>query len=182
MGAHFDYEVDALGKANHITGMDEFLAHVPAGDEQATGMLKSLVNEALIQQFATRGQGLPPEPVKVGDHWKAHLDENGGPAGILMMDMNYIFTGWENRGGRRCALIDFNGQVTSKPGKEPAQLSLDNGTLSGKMWFSPELNMVVDTGANQLMTFKITSQGKTINSVMKQSVDIRLLGESEAIK
>jgi hypothetical protein len=50
------------------------------------------------------------------------------------------------------------------------------------MWFDPELNMVMETGSDQMMTMKILAQGKTIHSQMKQTVDIRMTGVGDLPK
>ncbi len=98
VGAQFGYELDAAGKAGNVTGMDEFMARVPAGNGQAQRTLKSLLSEDLVKQLAMRGQGLPDHPVRVGDQWPMQLDENAGPAGIFQTTMemkkkiyNYIY-------------------------------------------------------------------------------------------
>jgi hypothetical protein len=184
VGAHFGYEIDAQGKASHITGVKEFFAHVPTEDNQGSSILKSMMSEDLIRQFATRGQGLPPDPVKLGDHWKLHLEENAGSVGVLQMDLNYIFSGFENHDGHHCAAIDFNGTVMSKPSTNAAAMNItvEGGSILGKMWFDPELNMVMETGSDQMMTMKILAQGKTIHSQMKQTVDIRMTGVGDLPK
>ncbi len=184
VGAHFGYELEADGKAVHITGMDEFLARLPAGDEQGKTMLKSMLNEELVQQLAARGQGLPEKPVKIGDHWNIHLDENAGPVGILQMEMNYTFTGWEEHGGHHCVLIDFTGDVASKPGTSsgPMNVSVEKGTITGKEWIDPELGMVVDNTSDQDMTLKIVVRDNNITSQMKQTVGVRLVEVNDAPK
>lgn len=181
MGAHLKYLLDADGKVVKIEGLDEFLSQVSGGNAQSLAIVKSFMSEDTLKQMIAREQGLPKKPVKVGDSWPVDLDVAAGPMGSLHMKMMYTFKGWEEHDGKKCALLDFTGTMSSKPttNKNGMSLSIDNGELSGKSWFNPEVGMIMETTMDQNMNLKITAQGKTMNSEMKQNVDTKILKISD---
>ena len=67
--------------------------------------------------------------------------------------------------------------LASKPGPAgvPVNVSIDNGTIQGREWFDLDSEMVVENISDQTMALKILTQGKTINSQMKQNVAMKLV-------
>ncbi len=72
--------------------------------------------------------------------------------------------------------MEFTGELALKPGpvSSAAALSVEKGTVEGKIWIDPEMGMVVDTVNDQNVTLKIVAQGKTIHSEMSQHVTMKL--------
>jgi hypothetical protein len=145
------------------------------------------------------GQSLPRKPVKPGDRWPVQTEVVMGPLGKAELNLDYTFTGWEQRDQRNCAVLEFKGTMTSKsagsaPGPMGGSFNIEKGTLSGKEWFDPDLGMGVETSIDQDMTLHITFGGGpggnpggrtpmpsgTATNVMKQKITFKLVELAQA--
>jgi hypothetical protein len=185
VGAKFSCVVDAEGNVEKVNGVDEFFAQLPASDPQIVSVIKEFAGEDMLKQHAMRGWGLPDKPVKSGDHWPASRDIGAGQVGMLRMNIQYTLLGWQQHNNRRCALMEFTGDFTTKPGSNPpgpVQVTIDKGQMSGSAWFDPDLKMVVDTVIDQDMDLKISTQGSQFNSQMKQKINFAMANVTEVTK
>jgi hypothetical protein len=184
VGAHLKYILDANGKLTKIEGMDDFLAQMSGGDPASAAMIKGLMSEDTLKQLVSRGQGLPDKPVSVGDHWPVNLEVNAGQAGIMKMNMIYTFKGWDQHDGQKCALVDFTGDISSKPnpGTNGIDIKVEKGKIAGKTWYDPSAGMVMETDSDQTMTLKISAQGKSMDSQMEQNVNMKTTKISDLTK
>ena len=64
--------------------------------------------------------------------------------------------------GRRCALLEFTGTISIKPGADEQppgmKMSLKGGTIYGKTWYDPAIGMNIDSSSEQHMTMEITME------------------------
>jgi Family of unknown function (DUF6263) len=182
IGGHLKYDLDADGKVAQVMGVDEFVKQMSGGDPKAETVIKQFMSEDTLKEMVSRGLGLPPTPVKVGDHWPVHMEVGANQVGTLLLDMKYTFKGWQQHDGRKCALMEFVGTLATKPGSNPGgqmNVSIDKGTLEGTTWFDPDQSMVVETSSIENMTLKVIAQGQTMVMPMKQSIIIKLTGTSD---
>jgi hypothetical protein len=186
VGIKIHYLTDASGKLEKVNGAQELQAKVLAGaNPQAAQILNGLLNEENLKRVIALGAILPDKPVKLGDKWPAQRDVSLGKLGFLVMDMNYVFKGWEDHDKRRCALLEFTGSITNRPSSEqPSGLSvtIENGKTFGKSWFDPALGMIVDSVSEQEWTMKTGALGQNVTAVSKTKVTIKLTEVSDAPK
>jgi hypothetical protein len=184
VGSHFAYQLDAGGKVTKVIGLEDFMARNSGGDPASQAIVKSMMNEDTLKQFAVRGQGLPDKPVKVGDHWPYHMDVNTGQVGKMKIELKYTFMGWQQHDDRKCALLEFAGDMATQPGTStgPMNVSIEKGKISGDCWFDPELGMVVDSTSDTPMTVKMVMQGKPASMEMKQTVNVKLTEYADVAK
>ena len=163
IGSRLKLLTDASNQVEEIEGFNEFFAKVSVGlPPQVQGMMSGMLSEDQLKQMAGQGLShmLPDKPVKPGDSWPVNFDLSGGPIGTINLDLNYSFKRWEDHEKRNCALLDFGGTMTSKDGQTAGPMGvkvvIENGSMSGKTWFDPDLGMAVGSDIDQVMKLLIT--------------------------
>jgi hypothetical protein len=77
----------------------------------------------------------------------------------MQVSLIYVFKGFESRNDQRCALLEFNGLLKGKPGREAAspnlRMSVDEGSTSGKSWFDPDIGIVIASEIEQDMKMQL---------------------------
>src|SRR6185369_274350 len=108
--------------------------------------------------------------------------------GTLVLDLDFKFNAWEQREKRLCALLEFAGTMQSKAGETNTAMggtmSIDHGTITGKVWFDPALGMAVESATDQILTMRMDFQGRgggdggpgggTMTNIMNQKVTVKL--------
>jgi uncharacterized protein DUF6263 len=154
-----------LDESNHIEkvdGVKEFIAKASAGSNpQGRAVMQSMFSEEYFKHTVDFQRGLPPNPVKIGDTWPVKSDLTIPVLGVMNMDMNYTFKGWEQREKRKCATIGFTGTMSSKgEGGNPTTMGMtmkvESGKISGTTWFDPELGHPVESSFDQDMLMLMT--------------------------
>ncbi len=196
VGTRIKYILDVSNHVVRLEGLQEFrnkaLANAPA---QARSAMAQMLSEDSFKQMINFGQGLPDKPVRAGDAWPVHTEITMGPLGIMELDMQYVFKGFEEHDQRNCALLDFTGIMKSKPARESAnpnmKMSIEEGVTTGKSWFDPELGMVIGSDINQDIKMNIQMAqlqppgftntdsntpppARTMSTMMKQNIKITI--------
>jgi Family of unknown function (DUF6263) len=187
IGAKIQYFLDVSNNVERIEGVDALVSRLESGGSpEATAPLKSMFNEGYFKQIIGGSRSMPPKPVQPGDTWPVQLEIAMGPIGTLVMDYNFTFQKWEQRGKRNCARLEFRGTITSKPDDSSRQpgmtMDIQDGTSSGVSWFDPELGKIIETSLKQnitmAMTIPINMNGKTftqaMTNIMNQVITIKL--------
>jgi hypothetical protein len=161
IGARIKCLLDASNHVEKVEGFKEFVAKASAGgNPQSRAMMQNMFSEDYFQQMVDFARGLPRQPVKPGDSWPWQTDLTVPVLGVMKMDLNYTFTGWEQREKRKCAAIDFTGTMASKAGASAVPMGMtmkvESGKISGKTWFDPELGTPVETSFNQDLVIHMT--------------------------
>ena len=177
-GARITFLTDANGKVEKVEGMSELLAKMGTGGApQMQGMLKGMFNDDTMKQYVS-SEGIPGKPVKVGDTWPAKIEMKLPNIGTLVTTMNYKFQGWEQHGDRRCAVLEFTGDITTKQGHDevsPMNMTIEKGAVTGKSWFDPDAGVTVDAFFDQQMTMGMKVQGQSISTAVNQKIKTKLL-------
>jgi hypothetical protein len=116
------------------------------------GMVNQQFNESFFHQLLGAAKSLPPKPVQIGDTWPMEIETPTGPMGKIKAESTVKFQGWEERQGRRCAVLTMNGTfagVGSIEAGPMGKVSVKEGKSSGSAWFDPELGAFVDNLSNQ---------------------------------
>jgi len=192
IGSKLKYLMSADNKVEKIEGIGEFIKKLTAGGSPQAAMVTQMFNEDYFKQLVDYGRGMPSKPVKIGESWAGVQEVGAGPLGKMILDLTHTFSGWEEREKRKCAVLDFTGTVKSRPGNEPGPMgtmTIENGKISGKNWFDPELGAVVESAIEQKMAVKIIPSaqlggpgGQNITSDLTQKINVRLADLSKAAK
>jgi hypothetical protein len=146
--------LDASNRVVRLQGLEDLrnqaLSNSPAAERAA---MMQMLSEDSLKRNLNFGQGFPDHPVRVGDRWPVQSEISLGPLGTMDLHQQYLMKGFEVRENRQCAILEFNGVVKLKPGQDAAgsrfKTSVEDGRVSGRNWFDPELGMVVAAEVSQ---------------------------------
>ena len=77
--------------------------------------------------------------------------------GKIAVDAKVTLKGWEEREQHKCAILDSRGTLKGTPGQEVGPMGkmvIDQGKVSGRSWFDPELGARVDSESDQTIRVK----------------------------
>lgn len=181
LGARIRCLTDANGKVTKLEGFSELRERMTGNQPQVRAMLESMFNETNLKQMFDFAAALQPDgPVKIGDTWLVHL-EMPDPVGLMVVNLNCALKGWEPQDSRPCVRIEYQGEVSSKP-SATGQISpskIDDGAVSGKEWFDPNLGLPVNSATEQHMTLETTVQGKATTTRFNMTINFRLIRITE---
>jgi len=95
----------------------------------------------------------------------------------MVVNLNCTLKGWEPQANRQCVRIEYQGEVSSQPAAT-SQISparIDDGTVSGKAWFDPDLGMLANSATEQHMTYETTGKGQTTTTKFNMTINFRLI-------
>jgi len=194
VGAEFKCEVDGSGKVVSVEGVDDFIEKISGENPQARAMLGSMFSEDSFKQIFASGiesDWLPGKDVSLGETWSTRNEMPLGGMGTFEAESKYKFSKWEQRRGRRCAVLDFTGSFSStasKAGQTDMGMAFDmkDGKLSGTTWFDPVLGAAVETTMKQSMDLHMGMPGaeegsQGTSSKIEQTTTVELV-KIESIK
>jgi hypothetical protein len=161
VGAKIRYLLDQNNRVTKVEGLKEVIDKaVSRAPTQAKTMVRGMFSEDYFKQIVDYGKMMPPKPVKPGETWPVKTEIAMGPMGRIATELTYTFKGMEEHEKRNCALLEFTGTLSMRPGTNgaaaPTAMNIENGTMSGKAWFDPELGAMIDMNLEQNMTTKVT--------------------------
>jgi hypothetical protein len=162
VGTKLRFTLDARNEVQKVEGVKEFMARLaPSGGGPGQAMLTNMFHPEYFKQMVAVGDGLPDKPVKPGDSWPHKRDIAMGPLGSVNVNSTHTFKQWEQRGGRRCARLEFAGTLSSKGTPSAgafsgANMTINNGVSTGTVWFDPADGMVVESEISQKMSLQMT--------------------------
>lgn len=185
VGAKIKFLTDAKGRVEKVEGVDELLKRMTAdASPELQQMFKGMVNEDILKQRVD-SQYMPEKPLKIGDVWPVKTEMNLPIMGTLITNIKFTFTGWEQHENHKCAVVTFDGDITSKPGAtqaSPMVMTVEGGKISGKSWFDPEIGMGVGTLEDNNMTLKMNVHGQSLSTGIRQKMNFTLLQVADAGK
>ena len=173
VGAKLNYTFGPDNKLEKLGGYDDFMVRIARGSKNSE-MLKSMFNEDSLKMLCKWADGLPDHPVRPGDTWKNSTEMRVYGMAKIFIDGNFTFNGWEDRNGRKCAKLDFDGKITGK-GDDQAPFTIEKGKVHGTSWFDPEQGMLIGSDSDESMTVKIHQRGNTMSQLITQNVTMQLV-------
>ena len=120
--SHCGVELSRHESLVRVTGLDQAIAAATSNKKlrKSEPWIRRLFATTTIRYMVELNH-LPDKPVKIGAKWKQTDALDNG----LQANSEYIFRGWQWHNERRCALIEFDGAVTTA--KEKNKGSVENG-------------------------------------------------------
>jgi hypothetical protein len=193
VGSKIKYFLNASNEVERMEGIDELLNRLASSaTPESLASLKGSFGEAYFKQLMSHNQYMPPKAVQQGDTWPVQLEYPSDSVGTLVMDFTFTFQGWEIRGKRNCARLDFQGSIKTKPGSNAKKIggvsiSIQGGDSTGTSWFDPELGITIESTMSQDMQLVINlpvnprgnkgtaGEMQSTTNEMKQDMTIKLI-------
>jgi hypothetical protein len=177
--------VDGAGKITAVEGTNgvQDAAVKDPSSPDAGKLINGALSESSIKQLVDDGKELPPGPVKIGDKWTTSHENDFGQLGKMVIKMELKFKGWEKHGGRKCAVFESTGTMSSAgDGNDagPMSLKVEDGKLTGTTWFDPALGATVETAGSIAATAEVSAQGQKIAGKLNITVSRKLVEVTNA--
>lgn len=145
---HCGVELSKKDTLVRVTGLDQAIAKVTTNKKlrKSEPWIRRLFSTPTIR-YMVEFNHLPDKPVKVGGKWKQTDALDNG----LQADSEYTFKGWQWHNEQKCALIEFEGTITTA--KEKSKSSVENGRFYGRYWFDPEAGITSDSIVHEEYTW-----------------------------
>ena len=172
VGLKLHFRLSPENKVTRVDGMKELSDRQSGGNNStrgaASGVIARYFNQQFYRDIVEMGM-LPKTPVKIGDTWAIDRSANAGSGGNPFPVMfTYTFRGWQKRDGTNCARLDFTGEfkpaslqtndsAIRKIARAAARANLEEGSITGHSWYSPEHTLAIETIYNQSITAKTTT-------------------------
>ncbi|HUC84743.1 MAG TPA: DUF6263 family protein [Candidatus Acidoferrales bacterium] len=177
IGVPIQYFTGADGEVQKEAGVNELMQRVAAaGNPQQQAVFRQMFGEETVKQYASLGRWMPNRLVKTGESWSQKRDA-ATPAGTGTVDMKFTFKNWEQHGGRQCAHIEYEGTISTKTMSTAvgAAIQIEQGKITGDLWFDPDLGMIVESDNLQNLALKVTTQAQTSRPQLKQRSRLTLV-------
>jgi RNA polymerase sigma factor (sigma-70 family) len=162
IGARLEYFTDANGKAEQMNGYPELVTRVAGNNQQEQAAFKDMFSEIGLEKLGSILEDtVPRRVVKLGDRWTMSLKAPSN-AGNLQVDLKCVFKNWEQRANYKCMHITFTGTISAGAGSDASalQAKIEKGTVTGNIWFDPELGMAVESANDVNAQLKINQNGQ----------------------
>jgi len=149
---HFGAELSRHDTLVKAYGLDELVAAATAKKNlrKTDSWIRRLFTTSTVRQMVEFNK-LPDKSVRVGDTWHQTNDLSNG----LQSDATFTFRGWQWHDSRKCALIEFEGNITTPSAK--SKTSVEDSRYYGRYWFDPEVSLIADSIVHEQYTW---SRGK----------------------
>ena len=127
-----------------------------AGALGGMGINKDQV-EQMLQQLTD--YNFPERALKPGEKWDHTQATNMGQMGNMEVDMQFTFKGMTDHEGHKVAEIDYTGTIGGEAEGGGAAVSFKDSTMSGKMFFDPELGVIRKSEVKMDMTMSVGGAG-----------------------
>jgi len=173
IGKRLDYQIGANGKVRRNIDLTNFVSRIGRTDEH---IMEGWITAQALLQYCDLAHDLPDNPVKTGDHWPIRTIYPIGAYGMIEMQAEYTFKGFEQHDGRDCVRLEYSGKTAATPLKWVSGIFIgfDAGDVSGVEWFDVRHGMLVE----KLMTYQIAgriyTRGREAHCAFQQTVDMRI--------
>lgn len=142
------------------TNDDEFV-RIEGIEAAGNPMLAKMMNADSMKQMVNGSlESMPGEAVPVGHTWEQDVAMPLEGVGEMSVKTRYKFERMETVDGHDCAVISFVGDMGGELDSGPAKIAFENTSISGTMYFDPEIGYVRKQEARTIMTMKMTIPGQ----------------------
>ena len=179
IGTRLWYRVGPDNTVLELDGLRALMDRIGKADERGAG--QSFFRKTLGQEFFKRLLETPPlpgKPVRVGESWTTSRTVSAGSREIVPVTLTYTFKGWQKLENKRCALVEFTGdiQFSTNAASRPRALlqGIEAGTVRGKTWFDLEAGFARRTVSDQAFTLRAASRRSRATNAAPSTVLVKL--------
>jgi hypothetical protein len=164
VGARLQFILNASNRVEAVRGVDglrqRLAPYLAGGGPGMAESIGSIYQEDYFRQMLDRGRNLPEHPVAPGDTWPVKLEVSMGQLGTMVLNYTFTLAGWEVRDHHACAMVTFEGTITSKSGPNPGpsgmSINVQQGKSSGETWFDIDRGVLTQSDAHQVMKLQMS--------------------------
>lgn len=180
VGKEIKMALDDQDQVSGIENLEEIVGGAAANPMAGQVFSKESITEVIRQSML---QALPGKPVKPGDSWPAHLQQQIGDGLDVAVKGTYTFKGMGERAGVPCAELLVNGTIAAEMAagasnpRVPPGMKLERGSMKGTVWFDPKLGAVRESDVHQEMTLSLknpTNPAEIMSVPVVQNVSLKL--------
>ncbi len=180
--------LDENDKVTDFENFDEIAKAAGGGNPMTSAFLNKESISRTVEQSAL--QALPTKPVSAGESWPFSVEMPLAGVGKGDVKGTYTYKGTKPHDGVPCAEIavdakinfDMSEAANAKPGAAPNPMAamgmkIENGTMTGTIWFDNALGMARGSELQQKMTMTMKNPVKPDESMslpMKQNISTKL--------
>lgn len=166
---HFGAELAKRGTLAKVYGLDQLIASATAKKNlrKVDSWVRRLGSSQTVRLMVEFNK-LPEKSVHVGDTWHQTNDLSNG----LQSDATFTFRGWQWHDSRKCALISFEGPITTPSAKSKS--TVEDGRYYGRYWFDPEVGLIVDSVVHEQYTWNRGKSSDGEKFPMSQTISVKL--------
>lgn len=131
-----------------------------------------LTREGLEDLIGQSAIVFPEQAIKAGDEWTTSQDITNA-LGKIRKTHRYVYNGEQDRNDAEAAGFSVSTVVEKlEPGENDA--TIDGFSGSGKIWFAPEENEILESSVENKMTTRRTYREKIIQTSVSSSISMRV--------
>lgn len=142
------------------------------GSNLETDLLNQNNNQYLLKSDDSDDERLfelPKDPVRTGQTWNTNKRDEFGKYRRKFKKLENVFVGIENKNGRECYRIDFNGSSADIT-KSGDYTQTNNGTIKGSFWLAKERKIIIAVESEvEIQNSKAQHPGFSGNAPIKGS-------------
>jgi hypothetical protein len=176
-GAEFTVTMNEQGEVSETKVSEKLLEAMKANP--ALQQLGGGFTEEGLKNMMTQSGGsiLPKTAVKKGDTWDQKIELKQPPLGVMKMNSTYTYGGPEEKDGATLEKIGVKTEITIEPIENAAaqfEIKVKSADMKGTLYFDNKAGRLVVSTMNQKMNMEINAMGNIIESVVDQTITVKL--------
>jgi hypothetical protein len=138
-------------------------------------------SEDYFKRLVDCRSGFLTRPRTAGASRRAHTDLTMWLFGTVALDFNSTFKGSDLNEQRPCDMVQFSGPTTSRAAQSGIRgnLTIEEGRAAGKLWFDPQLAVLVESQIDQFLFAKMGMPTQPGSTEISQSIGVKLVDMAE---
>ncbi len=204
IGLKLAFRLSPSNTVTRVDGARDLNDRLSSGSS-VRGVAAQVLARCVNQQFyrdLVEMNFLPRNPVRIGETWNFSRPTNLSPrGGSGLAHFTYTFEGWQQRQGTNCARLEFVADFNSPPAPAstapagtnapgtnstapprrppPQKAAIEDGSITGTSWYSPDLTLAIETTFSQSVTTK-TAIGRRTRTTITTNAPAPGTGDTNA--
>jgi len=183
VGKELKILIDEKGAVTEIENYDSYIEQL--GKSPVPGVdFREMHSRDALKQMINQGAllSLPGKPIEPGASWPFEQVLDLPKIGKVSTRGSYTYKGMAQRSGANCAELTTEGKLAMDVSGEagavsPLAMKVTDGTITGTVWFDPQLGVMRESQIQQDMTMNMKNPadpaGADLTIPMKQTVTLK---------